>query len=74
MSAPQAIAPSERISAAIRKTTAAGSTALVPYITAGYPHKDGFIATLKAIAREADVVDSRTNSGGVAKHPLRGPS
>ena len=49
--------PHARITAAIRQTTAAGGTALVPYITAGYPRKDQFIATLKAIAREADVVE-----------------
>ena len=49
--------PHEMITAAIRRATAAGGTALVPYITAGYPHKDRFIATLKAIAREADVVE-----------------
>ena len=47
----------ERISAAIRSSTAAGRTALVPYITAGYPQKDQFIATLRAIAKEADVVE-----------------
>ena len=49
--------PHARITVAIRQTTAAGRTALVPYITAGYPRKDQFIATLKAIAREADVVE-----------------
>ncbi len=49
--------PHARITAAIHQTTAAGRTALVPYITAGYPDKDQFIATLKAIAREADVVE-----------------
>ena len=49
--------PHERITAAIRHTTAAGGTALVPYITAGYPHKDRFIATLRAIAGVADVVE-----------------
>jgi tryptophan synthase alpha chain len=49
--------PHARITAAIRQTTAAGRTALVPYITAGYPRKDQFIATLQAIAREADVVE-----------------
>ncbi len=47
----------ERISAAIRSSTAAGRTALVPYITAGYPQKDQFIITLRAIAQEADVVE-----------------
>jgi tryptophan synthase alpha chain len=49
--------PHERITAAIRATTAAGRTALVPYITAGYPVKEQFISTLKAIAAEADVVE-----------------
>ncbi|MEO7386469.1 MAG: tryptophan synthase subunit alpha [Gammaproteobacteria bacterium] len=54
MTSPQ---PHERITAAIRRTTATGGTALVPYITAGYPQKDRFIATLKAIASVADVVE-----------------
>ena len=36
----------ERISAAIRCSTAAGRTALVPYITAGYPQKERFIASV----------------------------
>jgi len=49
--------PRERITAAIRRTTEAGGTALVPYITAGYPQKDRFIPTLKAIAGAADVVE-----------------
>lgn len=49
--------PHNRITAAIRRTTTAGGTALVPYITAGYPHKDRFIPTLKAIAGAADVVE-----------------
>jgi tryptophan synthase alpha chain len=49
--------PHERITAAIRSTTQGGGTALVPYITAGYPHKDRFIPTLKAIAGAADVVE-----------------
>ncbi|MCL4720489.1 MAG: tryptophan synthase subunit alpha [Gammaproteobacteria bacterium] len=47
----------ERITAAIRAANDRGDTALVPYITAGYPEKDGFIATLKAIATEGDVVE-----------------
>lgn len=49
--------PHERITAAIRRTTAAGRTALVPYMTAGYPARDRFIATLKVIAAEVDVVE-----------------
>lgn len=54
MSTVSAITPHQRIEAAIR---VAGRTALVPYITAGYPEKDRFITTLKAIASEADVVE-----------------
>ncbi len=50
-------APHKRISAAIRSSAAAGVTALVPYITAGYPQKDQFIATLRAIAQVTDVVE-----------------
>ena len=57
MNPPQPIRARDKITAAIRKTTAAGGTALVPYITAGYPEKDRFIATLKAIAGAADVVE-----------------
>ncbi|MEZ5564093.1 MAG: tryptophan synthase subunit alpha [Gammaproteobacteria bacterium] len=49
--------PHERITAAIRQTTEAGRTALVPYLTAGYPAKDQFTATVKAIATEVDVVE-----------------
>lgn len=47
----------ERITAAIRAANDAGRTALVPYITAGYPDRDAFIATLKVIATEGDVVE-----------------
>lgn len=54
MTAPK---PHERITAAIRATTTARRTALVAYVTAGYPQKDRFVATLKAIAAEADVVE-----------------
>lgn len=49
--------PHERITAALRGTTSAGRTALVTYITAGYPERDRFIPTLKSIAGEADVVE-----------------
>lgn len=49
--------PHERITAAIRAAGARGATALVPYITAGYPRKEDFIATLRAIASAADVVE-----------------
>jgi len=51
------VIPHERISAALNGAKAAGRVGLVPYITAGYPHKDEFIATLRKIAAVADVVE-----------------
>ena len=47
----------ERISAAIKAANDAGRTALVPFIRAGYPEPDDFIATLKAVAQAGDVVE-----------------
>jgi tryptophan synthase alpha chain len=49
--------PHERISAAIRAANQEGRTGLVPFITAGYPEPDDFIATLKAVADVGDVVE-----------------
>jgi tryptophan synthase alpha chain len=49
--------PHERIGAAIHAATAAGQTALVPFITAGYPEADKFIETLRAVAANGDVVE-----------------
>ena len=49
--------PRQRISQAIRDSVAGGHTALVPYMTAGYPEKDAFIATLRAVAAVGDVVE-----------------
>ena len=49
--------PHEQISAAIRLAAVGDGVALVPYITAGYPDKDKFIDTLRAIAAVADVVE-----------------
>jgi tryptophan synthase alpha chain len=49
--------PRDEISAALSDANANGKVALVPFITAGYPEKDGFISTLKAIAAEGDVVE-----------------
>ena len=49
--------PHERIGAAIAATREAGRTALVPFITAGYPDPDRFIETLKAVAAVGDVVE-----------------
>lgn len=47
----------ERISSAITATNDEGRTALVPFITAGYPHPDTFVETLKAVASVGDVVE-----------------
>jgi tryptophan synthase alpha chain len=49
--------PHERITAAIRSANEAGRTAVVPFLTAGYPSPDGFVAALKEIAAEGDVVE-----------------
>jgi len=49
--------PHERIGAAIAGATASGRTALVPFITAGYPDPGRFIETLRAVAARGDVVE-----------------
>jgi tryptophan synthase alpha chain len=47
----------ERVTAAIRAANDAGRTALVPFLTAGYPEPADFVATLEAIAGVGDVVE-----------------
>ena len=47
----------ERLSAAIIAAKEAGRPALVPFITAGYPEPEDFIATLKDVASVGDVVE-----------------
>jgi len=49
--------PHERISNAIAAAAGEGHTALVPFITAGYPEPGDFIDTLKAVASVGDVVE-----------------
>ena len=49
--------PHERISTAIAATNSEGRTALVPFITAGYPDPNTFIDTLRAVASVGDVVE-----------------
>jgi tryptophan synthase alpha chain len=49
--------PRDRISGALTSANEAGRTGLVPFITAGYPDKNAFINTLKAIAGPGDVVE-----------------
>ncbi|MFU8895114.1 MAG: tryptophan synthase subunit alpha [Gammaproteobacteria bacterium] len=51
------MSPHERISAAIRAAGDEGRTALVAFITAGYPKKTDFRATLAEVAGAADVVE-----------------
>jgi tryptophan synthase alpha chain len=51
------MSPHERISAAIRAAAGEGRTALVAFITAGYPRKEEFRATLAEVATAADVVE-----------------
>ena len=47
----------DRLTAAIKAANEKGRTALVPFITAGYPEPADFISTLKAIAKVGDVVE-----------------
>lgn len=47
----------ERLTAAITSAKDRGHTALVPFITAGYPEPKDFTSTLDAIAKVADVVE-----------------
>lgn len=47
----------ERLTAAITAAVEEGRTALVPFITAGYPEPTDFIDTLKAVAAVGDVVE-----------------
>ncbi len=46
-----------RIERAINAANTAGRPALVAFITAGYPDREGFADRLRAIAREADVIE-----------------
>ncbi len=47
----------EKIAAALGEANEDGRTGLVPFITAGYPDPEQFIATLKSIAEVGDVVE-----------------
>jgi tryptophan synthase alpha chain len=49
--------PHERISEAIIAANKDGRTALVPFLTAGYPRPDTFLSSLQAIAEVGDVVE-----------------
>lgn len=47
----------ERITAAIRAANAARRTALIPFVTAGYPEPADFTRVLRAVAEVGDVVE-----------------
>jgi tryptophan synthase alpha chain len=49
--------PHEQITAVLTQAATGDGIALVPYITAGYPDKDQFLDTLRAIAAVSDVVE-----------------
>lgn len=49
--------PHERISQTIVDANAAGRTALVPFLTAGYPKLDDFLSDLRVLAEHGDVVE-----------------
>jgi tryptophan synthase alpha chain len=49
--------PHERIGVAIRAANDAGRTALVPFVTAGYPEPDDFLNVLRSVAAAGDVVE-----------------
>jgi len=51
------VQPHEKIGAAIRAANDAGRTALVPFLTAGYPQPQEFVGTLHAVANVGDVVE-----------------
>jgi tryptophan synthase alpha chain len=49
--------PHEKVTAAIRGANDEGRTALVPFVTAGYPELSSFAGTLRKIADVADVIE-----------------
>jgi tryptophan synthase alpha chain len=49
--------PHEKVTAAILGANEEGRTALVPFVTAGYPDPSGFAATLREIAGVADLIE-----------------
>jgi len=53
----QTNAPGAGIAAAIRAAAARGGPALVAYVTAGFPTREGFAAQLQAVAAGADVIE-----------------
>ncbi len=49
--------PHERIESALAAAADAGRTALIPFVTAGYPRRDDFVDVLAAVSGVGDVVE-----------------
>lgn len=49
--------PAEALSAAIRSPKRAGRPAVMPYLTAGYPHREGFADLLLGVSDVADAIE-----------------
>ena len=56
--------PRDSISTAIQQAAANGRPAVVAFMTAGFPDRAHFAATLRVIATEADVVEIGVNGAG----------
>ncbi len=46
-----------RLAHAIRRSTARGRPALAPFLTAGFPTREGFAGSLRRVAAEAEIVE-----------------
>lgn len=55
--APRAADGAARLERAIRAATAAGRPALAPFLTAGFPTREGFAELLAAVCAESDLVE-----------------
>ena len=55
MSAPSRLTPAQRIEAAVRTSAQRGAPALVAYLTAGFPSREGFRQQLQEIATDREL-------------------
>jgi len=51
------VTPRERLEARLGAARAAGRTALLPYLMAGFPERDGFETLLERVSERADVIE-----------------
>jgi tryptophan synthase alpha chain len=51
------VTPAQRLEERLLRARAAGRLALLPYLMAGFPRREGFAETLARVAEEADVVE-----------------